>query len=512
MHLALDQVKQHIDLQMSSLSNDIKDLKAAINAQKRQSWNPPPPQIAPEAVQPGPQPPRPSEQQFQLMARRLTRLRSDDNANSKLSRLAEKAQMPLMAPLVEQSTGGTYQPLIPQSTGGSSFTLTSENGAATRIVNDLKTQFDEIQNLRRDLGVMRQLYVDFIGQTKESLGTLRTQAASVKDLASVKVGGARAYIDSGKTKLDSRTQTVLTKIEELQDMVEGLKDDVLKRHISPKAGVMKTLMADVAASRKELEALKEHIATVKPVWKKTWEDELQNIVEEQEFLSHQEEFIEDLMEDHKALTEVFGHVEKIVSIRNTTMSASGSSGSLSGSRVMRTGRQFNIKPKDPGHEGMNTVLLEIRGATVDPEKRLKAIEAQQRARKKELNARSDEFQDELGDFVGAKKLKKTGGIEETERLRQARNDYALKNMFTPATGGVAGGGMVGAKGGGANGADAGGGMGLGMAGLSFAKAPAPGAGGYDDDGFDDGYGGGGGGGGGFGFGGLSFAKAPPESP
>lgn len=27
-----------------------------------------------------------------------------------------------------------------------------------RFVTDLKTQFDEVQNLRRDLGIMRQLY------------------------------------------------------------------------------------------------------------------------------------------------------------------------------------------------------------------------------------------------------------------------------------------------------------------------------------------------------------------
>lgn len=468
---ALDQVKQHIDLQMATLTGEIKDLRSAINAQKRQSLVPP--QLVVGDSNPStPQASRPTEQQFNLLARRLSRLRTDDGKGQSANFSTPK---PLMQPLVEQTTGGTYQPLAPQTTGGSSWTFSSDSGATVRIVTDLKTQFDEIQNLRRDLGVMRQVYVDFITQTKESFGALRTQTANVKDLATAKVGGARAYINSGKTNLDTRTQTVLTKVEELQDTVESLKEDVLKRHVSPKSSIMKTLTTDIAATKAELESLKEHIATVKPMWKKTWEEELQNIVDEQGFLTHQEELIEDLIEDYKALSEVFGHVEKIVTVRNTTMTTSGFG---RGGRVMRTGKQFRPPPPEPGSNGLSTLMLEIRGAQPDPEKRLKAIEANQKARHKELMSRSNEFQEELGDFVIGRKLKKTGGVEEAERLRQARNDYTLKNMFSPATGGIAGGGMVNAgmpgvgstgsptkAGGGSSGA------GLGMAGVTFASAP-----------------------------------------
>jgi len=203
------------------------------------------------------------------------------------------------------------------------------------------------------------------------------------------------------------------------------------------------------------------------------------------------------MEDHKALSEVFGHVEKVMAIRKTA------SGNGRGGKVMRTGKSFRPPPPDPGHDGLSTVMLEIRGARVDPDKVMKALEANQRARHKDLMARSNEFQEELGDFVTTKRLKKTGGIQEAERLRQARNDYALKNMFTPATGGVSGGGMMGSS----SGASIDSGGGLGMAGFSFAKAPA---GDYDDGGgsmFSAGSGGGG-------LGGFSFAKAPstPDSP
>lgn len=300
---------------------------------------------------------------------------------------------------------------------------------SSRVVTDLKTQFDEVQNLRRDLGIMRQLYTEFMKQTKESLNTFRTQTQSVKQLANTNVGGARAFIDSGKNKLDIRSQNVLTEVEKLQDTVEGLKDDVLKRHITPKVGYMKTITKDMDRVAAELQSLKEHIETIKPMWKTTWAEELQNIVEEQQFLTHQEEFLSDLLEDHKAVVEVHGRVEQVIGIRG--------SGAGSGKLV---GRRPGLRPLPPPQEdsnGLNNMMLEIRSNAVDPEKRLKAIEANQRNREKELASRSDDLHLELSDFVGQKKLKMTGGAEETERVRQKRNDMALKAMFT---GGSIGGG------------------------------------------------------------------------
>lgn len=339
---------------------------------------------------------RPTDTQFQRIARRISRLVTDEPKS-------------LVNGIQPQMTGATLQP---QFTGASVMSEVSG-----RIVTDLKTQFDEVQNLRRDLGVMRQLYVDFMSSTKESLTTLRTQTQSVRLLADSKVGGARAYIDAGKTNLDRRTQNVLTRVEELQDTVENLKDDVLKRFVSPKSNLLKTVSKDMADVSGELESLKEYITTVKPMWKKTWEQELQNIVEEQQLLSHQEEFLADLVDDYKALTELFGQVEKVITLR----------GAGAGSTKMRG---FRPPPPDEGQNGINNVMMEIRSAAIDPDRRMKAIQASQKSREKELASRSDEFESELKDVVSLKKLKKTGGAEEVERVRQKKNDFALKAMFT----------------------------------------------------------------------------------
>lgn len=90
---------------------------------------------------------------------------------------------------------------------------------------------------------------------------------------------------------------------------------------------------------------------------------------------------------------------------------------------------FKLTPSDMDHSGLSTLMLEIEGASVDPERQLKAIEASQKDREKELAWRTDEFESELKGFVGGEKLKMTGGAEEAERVRQHKDDHTLKAMF-----------------------------------------------------------------------------------
>ncbi|KAK0213101.1 actin interacting protein 3-domain-containing protein [Desarmillaria ectypa] len=378
----LNQVKQHMDTQISTLSQDMKELKSAVNRISTQSLMYSP--IAESA--PSTPPP----------------------VSARLSRFTGSSFFPATPP---QTPSTSSQALKPQ--------LTSVE-YPPRAIAELRTQFDEVQSLRRDLGVMRQLYTDFMKQTKDSLNTLRTQTQTVKQLANENVGGDRAIVDAGKKALDSRSQNILTEVERLQDAIDAVKADVLKRHITPKPQYMKSIRKDADAAASELESLKEHLVTIKPMWKKTWREELQNIVEEQEFLNHNEELLSDLLEDHKALGEVLGHLEQVV-----TMGSHRGRGRFP---VVRT----------EGKGDLGNVLLQIRGAAIDPEKRLKAIEESQKNREKEMakNRADDDLQAKLTEFVGGKKLKLTGGVEEVERLRQKRSDQALTTMFNGARAGL----------------------------------------------------------------------------
>jgi hypothetical protein len=58
---------------------------------------------------------------------------------------------------------------------------------------------------------------------------------------------------------------------------------------------------------------------------------------------------------------------------------------------------------------------------------LEAIERAERARQRELESRrGGEFQKELGNFVEEGKLKKSGGVEEVERMRLVKDERARK--------------------------------------------------------------------------------------
>lgn len=394
---------------MSNLSQDIRELKSSVANMKRLSVQPqatPPTSngVSSESI-------RPTERAFQTLARRLSKIRTDVTASD-----AAQAQQPSSntSMLQPQPTGTS---LVSQSTGTSNFTMMSD-AASVRIVSDLKTQFDEIVLLRRDLGVMRQMYVDFVNQTKSSISNMRTQAQAVRQLAGTKVSGDRAYVVAGREKLDSRTTTLLTKLEELQDSVENLRHDVVKRHVTPRPAAMKLLKGTIDGTATELQSIQEYISTVQPMWKQTWAKELAEIVEEQEFLRHISEFVEDLAADHAEAAKIFEDINGVVSMRPNAPTARS------------VGRSFRpAAPVEEGHQVLTNVFSQIRGSNVDPEQRMRAIEASQRQRKMDLAGRSDAFTAELSGYVQGKRLKMTGGAEEAERVRQKRNDVTLKAMF-----------------------------------------------------------------------------------
>ncbi|PLW08851.1 hypothetical protein PCASD_23770 [Puccinia coronata f. sp. avenae] len=405
---ALDQVKTHIDSGLTSLAREIKDLKSSITTLRRQSIPPPPPMSNQPVLKPSSRPPTPiqpaSESQFKQTARQVIKS-SETTATSR--------SMPKMEPSV-----GSDSPRPPDSASSSSdLRLQQLNGT-------FKNQYGEVQALRRDLGILRQLYGTFTGETKSLLAGLRSQAEAVKQAATAKVASSRTFIDVGKVKLESQSQDLVTKVESLQDTVEDLKQDVTNRKMKPKPSTMATVSQSIQTVKAELEQLTTHITTIKPAWKKSWEDELQTIVDEQQLLNYQEDLIKDLKEDLEAVSNLFGHVEHYLDVRKV-------------SKVKP--KEFNPMMTSPTGTGaiyvdprgsLETVLMQVKGLEPNQESRLKAIEAAEKLRAKNLEevSKENEFAQELAGFVGKKKLKMTGGHEEIERMRKMKSEMTLKAL------------------------------------------------------------------------------------
>ncbi|CAO3572066.1 unnamed protein product [Mortierella alpina] len=286
---------------------------------------------------------------------------------------------------------------------------------------DLQPHYLEVQSLRRDLGVARQLYTELQTETKASLSQLASVTAQIRKQALEQPVSARIFIESGKVKLDKKSEDLTNKIEELQDVVEDMKLNVTQRRGKPSDISMAFVDKQSEEVEKEIAELSDYIQALRPTWKKTWEVELQTIVKEQMFLKEQEALLEDLREDRSSLVQTLANLKKVLELQNKN-------GGVFGTKT----RDFVFQPAmvDDGFEGLKTVMEEVKLIEPDSDKRLKAMAQMEKLRHIELSNRIDEFEEELTTFVGSSKLRKTGGALEVERQRQQRDLENLKAMFS----------------------------------------------------------------------------------
>ncbi|KAF9145284.1 Bud site selection protein 6 [Mortierella sp. GBA39] len=298
----------------------------------------------------------------------------------------------------------------------SAAALTSQGSISAA---DLKPQQDEVRSLRRDLGVVRQMYTELQSETKTMLGSLAGYTSQIRKQALEQPVSARMFIETGKVKLDKKSEDLTNKIEELQDVVEDMKLNVTQRRGRPSDISMTFVDKQCEETERDLAELSDYIHSIRPSWKKTWEVELQTIVKEQMFLKEQEALLEDLKEDRGSLMQTLGNLKKVVELQDKN-------GGVLGGKS----REFIFQPQvDGSFEGLKTVMEEVKMIEPDSNKRLKAMAQMEKLRHIELSNRIDEFEEELTTFVGASKLRKTGGAQEVERQRQQRDLENLKAMF-----------------------------------------------------------------------------------
>lgn len=291
-------------------------------------------------------------------------------------------------------------------------------GARGVLARELKSQYQELQHLRRDFAILRQVHDDGENDVNSVFSSIRAQVKEFTQVLSLGPAAGRNLIDSGKGKLDTLSQEVLATVEDLQDLVEDLKLDVSHRGVKPKSNEMRRVANDISTATRRLEELEQFIQSVKPNWKRTWEAELQNIVDEQEFLNYQEGLLVDLQQDHKALQDVYTNIQQVVRLRDMQQ--------RSDTKLPR----YVPPVPEQGHEGLGTVMIEVRGQSIDHERRVRALQTAERSREKARQGRVDEFTDELAGFVDNKALRKTGGHREAERVRQKRDNATIRAMFS----------------------------------------------------------------------------------
>lgn len=375
----LDQVKQHVDLSMTSVVRELRELK-------------------------------------QLL-REVHGAQETARTSAKATPIADAA----FRAAGNRMSAYVGTPVLTQgAAAGDAGDAGDADGA--RVARELKTHYEALQKLRSDFAILRQVHGDSEQEMRAVFAQVREQVREMEHITALGPSAGRNLIESGKGKLDARSQEVLTTVEDLQDLVEDLKLDVSHRGVKPKPAELRRIAGEIASTTRRLDELEQFVQSVKPGWKKTWEAELQNIVDEQEFLNYQEGLLADLQQDHKALQEVFANIQQVVKLR--TLGASGAA-EPGAPRAPR----FVPPPPDEEHEGIGTVMIEVRGQSIDHERRLRALQAAERSREKARAGHKDEFASELAGFVDGNALRKTGGHREVDRIRQKRDQTTLRTML-----------------------------------------------------------------------------------
>ncbi|KAJ4330560.1 Bud site selection protein 6 [Didymella glomerata] len=293
-------------------------------------------------------------------------------------------------------------------------------------------QLSEVQSLRRDLAVVRQTYSSFVQDIQASMSAVRTKATAVKSTA-VKAAlptldgdTGRAYINTGKKNLQDESEKIVNRVDDLQDLVEDLRKDVVLRGVRPLPRQLEVTAKDLSKATAELKKLQDFLAKEKPLWTKIWEQELQTVCEERDLLTMQEELAADLQDDLEKATQTFELVEQATKQQNLQNEKEQGKGVRTASGQKALNAVAMDKAVDP-RQARDGVLGEVKALQPNHESRLEAIERAEKARLRDLETRrDDEFKRELGDFVAEGKLKKSGGVEEVERVRLMREERARK--------------------------------------------------------------------------------------
>ncbi|KAL4888448.1 actin interacting protein 3-domain-containing protein [Aspergillus ambiguus] len=289
------------------------------------------------------------------------------------------------------------------------------------------SQLEELQSLRRDLAVLRQTYSSFSSDISTSMTAIRSKAGNLKTAAadvsvpSFEGDAGRARVNSGKRELAEESERIVARVDDLQDLVEDLRKDVVTRGVRPLPRQLETVGKDISAVTKEIKKMQDFLKREKPIWTKIWEKELQLVCEERDQLTMQEDLAADLQDDLEKAAQTFALVEQATKQQSMQNANQG---------VTLRNVSRNIDPTVDPLKAKDNVLGEVRALQPDHESRLEAIERAEKARQKELeNRRIGLFQKELGNFVQEGKLKKSGGVEETERLRRAKDDRIRKEVW-----------------------------------------------------------------------------------
>lgn len=315
----------------------------------------------------------------------------------------EKSQQLMLDKIID------IQSNISQSAGS-----TQEKKPSSDMVD--KSALREVQH---ELAIVRQVYSSNKQALETSVKAILEKVEKFKSMTfSANNSSNRIYMEKSQTELGEVSDNLLSKVDDLQDLIEIIRKDVADRGAQPSKKKLDSVEKELEGAKKELLKLESYISTEKPHWKKIWETELDKVCEEQQFLTLQEDLIVDLNEDLSKAAETFELIHQCCREQEKNPAKPKRNPVLP---ILKPGTFNQVREQ---------MLMAVQSINPDYESRAEAIERAEKLWVKEREYRDeDDFRDELGNFVENSGLKKSGGVEEVERKRKEKDEENLRANF-----------------------------------------------------------------------------------
>ncbi|KAJ2546540.1 Bud site selection protein 6, partial [Coemansia sp. RSA 1933] len=287
---------------------------------------------------------------------------------------------------------------------------------------DLTELRGRLRTAEQALGIARQQHQEALSAAHaERDAALEAMEKLRKDVGS-HPNAQRVRIEEGKAVLKADYRALTARFEDADALVQEMRKDVTQRGAIPAPHMARGLETELAAVADGTARLLAFIADTRADWKRTWEEELQNILQEQSFVKDVEQLLRELRDDGSDLESVVEKLDKVIDFKQQERARAD--------YVPPAATKFlDVVSPDDAPEAKKSFLMQISCVDIDHDRRVDALEAAERLRKKEMASKVNEFDEELSNFVGQRKLRQTGGTEELERRRAVKDIEVMKDML-----------------------------------------------------------------------------------
>ena len=127
----------------------------------------------------------------------------------------------------------------------------------------------DITNLERDFRAIKQLHNSSSENFKETISNITEQLRKFQEIGlEVSQNSNRAYMESCNSKLSDDSDLLITKVDDLQDIMEEMRKDVAQRGVRVSDKQLKHILKDINLAKKSLHDMTLYISKERPVWKK----------------------------------------------------------------------------------------------------------------------------------------------------------------------------------------------------------------------------------------------------